>query len=136
MAGMNKKECVFCKIVEGEEKSRKIYEDKDFLAILDIKPIRDGHILLIPKIHLPYIFHFNDELFISLLIKAKQLSSHLEEALHAERIGLFVSGISIPHTHLHLVPVYKQHDLIAESGKSVTNDELQAIQNEILKTFS
>lgn len=112
-----------------------IYEDDICLAFLDKNPIRDGHILLITKKHHPYIFNLEDKLFFYIFAKAKELSSYLEKAMGAKRIGLVVSGISVPHTHIHLLPVYHQKDLDPNLSKPATTPELLLIQNLILKAM-
>ena len=129
------KKCLFCNIVQKKFPPFVIYEDDICLAFLDKNPIRNGHILLIPKKHYPYIFNLEDKLFFYLFAKAKELSSYLEKAIGAKRIGLVVSGVSIPHTHIHLVPVYRQKDLNPNLSKPATTAELLLVQNLISKVM-
>src|SRR5690554_826707 len=118
------KECLFCQIIEGLSPSYKVYEDNYYLAFLDSKPIREGHILLVPKEHFDYVFDMPDEGYLLLFGKAKDLSHSLQRALNAQRIGLLISGIAIPHVHLHLLPVFEKGDLDPNLAKYVTQPEL------------
>lgn len=126
------KECLFCRIVEKKEPAFVIYEDDTFLVFLDINPIREGHVLLIPKFHCAYLFELENEALSKLFLKAKEMSKILEKALHVARIGIFVSGISVPHVHVHLLPVFTQKDLDPCLAKPASTEELLRLQKKIL----
>lgn len=120
--------CVFCEIVSKKKRAYRIFEDEQALAFLDINPIRQGHVLLTTKEHYPYIFALNEELFVSMFKKARLLSHYLEKALNADRIGIMVSGVAIPHAHIHLVPVYEKKDLDPCHAKPAAPHELAVLQ--------
>jgi histidine triad (HIT) family protein len=96
--------CIFCKIIAGEIPSAKIYEDEKCLVFLDINPVTDGHVLLIPKEHFASMAETPDDLVAYLYIKAKWLMSKLKKALNADYISLSVVGTDVPHFHIHLIP--------------------------------
>lgn len=125
-------QCLFCKIVRGESPSFKVFEDANCLAFLNSNPIRDGHILLIPKRHCEYIFDLNSEEYSYLFKIARQLSSKIQVSLNVKRVGILVSGISIPHVHIHLLPVFKKGDIDIRLAHQATETELTEIQKKIL----
>jgi histidine triad (HIT) family protein len=98
-------DCIFCRIVDGEEPAHKVWESEQVLAFLSIHPCNPGHICLIPKTHIDYIFDLKEPLYSEIFQVAKQLSEPLEQATNARRIGIAVEGFSVPHVHVHLVPL-------------------------------
>lgn len=129
------KECIFCQIASGEKAAFKLYEDDSFLAFLDINPIREGHILLIPKIHCSYIFSLDEELYMTLMLKVRQLAAVLARALEAERIGILTSGIAVPHVHIHLLPVFNRGDIDPRLAKPASRAYLAEIHQKLLPYF-
>jgi len=103
--------CIFCKIVEGVEPAHKIWESDDFLAFLSIHPCNPGHTCLIPKLHSDYIFDLEEPLYSRIFQIARQLSVPIKRATNAVRIGVAIEGFSVPHVHLHLVPLYHVAEL-------------------------
>ena len=124
-------DCLFCKIIRKEVNSYTIYEDKNFLGILDRDSINPGHILLIPKIHRDYIFSMNDDSYIKLLLKAKELAVVMKKKIDCKRIGLAVEGFGVPHIHIHLVPVNKGNELNPQRAKEATDEELKFIKEQV-----
>lgn len=103
--------CVFCRIVEGKEIAHKVWESEQLLAFLSIHPCNPGHVCLIPKAHIDYVFDLNEPLYSDLFQVAKQLSEPLKRATSAKRIGIAVEGFSVPHVHLHLIPLHNLAEL-------------------------
>lgn len=97
-------DCIFCKIITGEISAEKIYEDDKVLAFLDINPVTLGHVLIIPKEHYPMMPDVPDELLGHCFIKAKELMIKIKKAMESDYISVSVSGIDIPHFHIHLIP--------------------------------
>ena len=124
---------LFTKIINGETAAYKLWENENFIAILDIHPINPGHTLLIPKQQIDYIFDLSDRLYDSMWQTAKWLSSHIQQATKCKRIGIAVEGFSIPHVHIHLVPVNSGNELNPERAISVTSEQLTDVQNQICK---
>lgn len=99
--------CIFCKIVAGEMPSTKIYEDNDFLAILDAYPNTKGQTLIIPKKHITSdIFDADFDYVHKALDIAKKVAEQLKQKLGPDRVALVSEGVFIEHMHLKLYPLY------------------------------
>ncbi len=101
--------CLFCKMVSGEVPAEKVYEDENFLAFLDIKPINLGHTLIIPKTHSRNIFDLSDHLLARIGPLMKRMSIAVKEATGAEGINIgwnneLSAGQLIFHSHIHIMP--------------------------------
>lgn len=123
--------CVFCKIVNNELPSYKVWEDQNFLAFLDINPISAGHLLIIPKKHVSYIFDLEDPEYSEIFRQAKFLAKPLQQAVKAKRIGLAIEGFGVDHIHVHLVPVNKVNELDPNRAKTMASQDLERIAQEI-----
>jgi histidine triad (HIT) family protein len=117
----------FSKIVTGEIPAERIREDDDFLAFLDIRPIRAGHTLVIPKREIDHFFDLPDDLLAGLMVFAKPVANAIREVTGAARVGCAVVGIEVPHAHLHLVPVDGAHDIDFRRATPADDAELAAI---------
>jgi histidine triad (HIT) family protein len=120
-------DCIFCKIVKGEIPSFKFWEDETHMAFLDIRPIKEGHTMVIPKKHDPYIFEMADEDLQKLILAAKQAAKILKDVFNPKlgKIGVLVVGNEVPHTHIHLVPIDKAGEVNLAKAKFVPHDELK-----------
>lgn len=107
------KDCIFCKIVKNEIPSIKLYEDKEILAFMDIKPINQGHLLIIPKPHSELVIDVNDTILAKMFMLAKKLNKALRNSgLKCNGVDYFLAdgpeaGQEVFHTHLHLIPRFK-----------------------------
>lgn len=131
--------CIFCKIVAKEVESSKVYEDDQILAFLDLHPVREGQLLVIPKEHIDHFSDIPDELAVKIFLKAHQLSNIIKEKLKPERMGLLVHGYGVSHAHMVIVPQQHQDDITTrimakiEDGKIVfTEDNLPTASREEL----
>ena len=102
-------DCVFCKIISGEFPSRKIYEDKDTLAFLDISKDVDGHILVVPKKHVKNVLDADTKTLAHVMSTVKKVSKHLVKNCGYEGVNLInASGEcaeqTVPHLHIHIIP--------------------------------
>jgi len=102
---------LFTKIVNGEIPCHKVAETDEFLAFLDIMPVKKGHVLVIPKIEIDYIFDIEDDRLGRLMTFAKQVAKKIEKAFPCKRIGVTVIGLEVPHAHVHLIPIDKLDDM-------------------------
>lgn len=102
---------IFTKIVNGEIPSYKIDEDENFFAFLDINPLVEGHVLVIPKKETDYLFNLDDELYNGLWVFAKRMALAIEKAIPCKRVGVTVIGLEVPHAHIHLVPLNSMNDI-------------------------
>lgn len=103
-------ECIFCKIINGDIPSKKLYEDDKVLVILDVNPKVDGHSLVIPKEHVTDFMEISDELLAHVYKVAREVSKTLMTKLDATALTLGVNyGDSqvVKHFHLHLLPNYE-----------------------------
>ncbi len=128
-------DCVFCQIVQGKLPAYKIWEDEQFLAILDINPNTPGHTLLLPKIHAPYVFDLEPNLYSSLFELAKKLSKPILEVSQAKRIGVVIQGFTVPHVHLHLIPMNDVHDLDDARATPASKEELERMAAKIVRAM-
>ena len=98
---------IFSEIVKGELPAYKVAEDERFLAFLDISPLTKGHVLIIPKKEIDYIFDLDFKTFSTLWCFAQLVAKAIEKVIVCERIGIAVIGLEVPHAHIHLVPLTK-----------------------------
>ena len=125
---------IFSKIIAGQIPSYKIAEDEKFFAFLDIFPLREGHVLVIPKIEVDNFFDVPDEYLQEILIFSKPIAKAIEKSFTCNRCGLAVVGLEVPHAHLHLVPINNIDDLNFTKGKlKVTPEQLKKAQEKIVK---
>lgn len=123
---------IFSKIVAGEIPAYKVAETIDYLAFLDINPLAEGHVLVIPKKEVDYIFDMEDDLYAGLQIFAKIVATALKNAVPCKRIGVAVIGLEVPHTHIHLIPMNRVDDLnFARPKLSFTPEQLEATAEKI-----
>jgi len=120
---------IFEKIIAGEIPCAKIYEDENFLAFLDVRPINTGHTLVIPKKPESYIFDLEDQAYIDLMKLSKKVANHLKDKLNCKRICMTVIGWEVPHVHVHLVPTDEMEDFYVKGPKmkQANIDELQEV---------
>ncbi len=108
--------CVFCKIVKGEMKSAIIWEDDEFLAILDIKPNTKGTTLVLTKQHYDSdIFEMPNKMYQRFLLATKKVVKILEKGLNVKRVALVVEGMEINHAHIKLYPLHNLRDKFEET---------------------
>lgn len=123
---------IFSKIVTGEIPAYKVAETVDYLAFLDINPLAEGHVLVIPKKEVDYLFDMEDELYTGLQIFAKIVATGLRKAIPCKRIGVAVIGLEVPHAHIHLIPMNNVSDLnFARPKLSFTSEQLHATAEKI-----
>lgn len=96
---------LFSKIVTGEIPCYKIAEDEKHLAFLDILPLKEGHVLVIPKIEVDYYFDLSPIDLADLNLFAQKVAIGLKKAVPCKKIGVAVVGLEVPHVHIHLVPM-------------------------------
>ncbi|MBS1916159.1 MAG: HIT family protein [Bacteroidetes bacterium] len=125
---------IFSKIIKGEIPSYKIAEDKNFYAFLDIFPLCEGHVLVVPKIETDKFFDMPDDYLSSILTFAKPIAHAIEKAFDCNRCGVSVVGLEVPHAHLHLIPINSADDLNFTRGKlKLSAEELKSVQEKIIK---
>ena len=104
---MHKEDCIFCKIIKGDIPSYRVYEDEEFLGILDIFPNTKGMTLLIPKSHYDsYVFDMPDDVYSRFFLTAKKLGKKIDANLSVERTALVAEGMGVNHAHVKLYPLH------------------------------
>ena len=119
----NNNDCIFCKISKGEIPSSKIYEDENFFAFLDINPVSDGHLLIIPKKHTIWMQEADDETISGIFKLAKKLMLAIKKGIGCDYVQLSVVGKDVPHFHIHLIPRYLNDNLPMFQTKTCKDKE-------------
>lgn len=137
---MKKDDCIFCKIAAGEIPSRKIYEDKDLIAIMDLNPTSKGHSLIIPKEHCTNIYDIDEDIAAKVMKTAKKLATKMTVALNCDGFNLLqnngeTAGQTMFHFHMHLIPRYKDADnnMLKFTSVAFSDEEMDAIRDQIIK---
>ena len=108
---------VFSKIVSGDIPAYKIAEDEHHLAFLDIFPLAKGHVLVVPKKEIDYLFDITSDEYLELWKFAQKVAKGMDKVIACERIGIAVIGIEVLHAHIHLVPLNNVSDINFERPK-------------------
>ncbi|WP_437558397.1 HIT family protein [Acidithiobacillus sulfuriphilus] len=122
---------LFTRIIRGEIPAHKLLEDDRYLAFLDIRPVRPGHTLVVPKIEHDYIFTLDDATLAGLLPFAKRVAPALERVTGCKRVGVMVAGLEVPHTHVHLIPMNALTELNFALAQDVGDAALAAMAERI-----
>lgn len=123
--------CTFCQIASGGEPAHRVWESEDFLAFLTRGPCNPGHTLLIPKTHCEYVFDLDEPLYSEIFRAARRLSGPIQRASAARRVGVAIEGFSVPHVHLHLVPLYAVSELDPHRCIAQTQQQLAEMAERI-----
>lgn len=125
---------IFSRIIRGEIPSFKIAENEKFFAFLDIFPLREGHVLVVPKTEVDNLFDLPEDYLQEMLSFARPIAKAIEKSFPCNRCGISVIGLEVPHAHMHLIPINTANDLnFAQPGKEKASDEsLKRVQKKIL----
>jgi len=126
---------IFSKIIRGEIPCYKVAEDDAFFAFLDIRPLQPGHVLVVPKVEVDYIFDLEDEVLSALILFSKRVAKAIKQAIPCERVGVAVIGLEVPHCHVHLAPINSITDMDFSRPKDIQPDEMLAIAQAISAQF-
>jgi histidine triad (HIT) family protein len=125
---------IFSKIIAGEIPSYKIAENEKFFAFLDIFPLREGHVLVVPKNETDNFFDLPAEYLKELLVFAQPIAKAIEKSFDCNRCGISVIGLEVPHAHLHLIPIKSANDLNFTQPKlKLSEERLREIQKMIVE---
>ena len=114
---------VFTKIINGEIPCFKVAEDDEFLAFLDINPLQKGHVLVVPKSEVDYLFDLEDKLLADMICFSKKVAHKIKQAFPCKKVGMTVIGLEVPHAHIHLVPINSLSDMDFSRPKLMLSDE-------------
>lgn len=102
---------IFTQIIKGEIPSHKVAETDECYAFLDINPLATGHVLVVPKKEIDYIFELDDELLSQMTVFAKRVAQAIQKAIPCRKVGMAVIGLEVSHAHIHLVPMQQESDI-------------------------
>jgi histidine triad (HIT) family protein len=123
---------IFSKIINDEIPAYKILENENFLAFLDIFPLAKGHVLVIPKKEMDYLFDISSDEYGELWKFARQVAKAMDKVIDCKRIGVAVIGLEVPHAHIHLVPLNNVSDINFERPKlSFSEEEMNEVAQNI-----
>ena len=127
---------IFSKIAAGEIPSYKCAEDEQFYAFLDINPVTRGHVLVIPRREVDYIFDMEDQEIADFQVFAKRVATALKKAFPCKKVAQVVLGLEVPHAHIHLIPMNSEGDVDFRREKlQFSPEEFTEIANKIYKEF-
>ncbi|SMG28764.1 histidine triad (HIT) family protein [Marivirga sericea] len=128
---------IFTKIINREIPGHIVAEDDNYIAFLDINPLVEGHVLVVPKEETDYIFNLDDKVFSGLHLFSKKVAKAIEKSVDCIRIGVAVIGLEVPHVHIHLVPLNSMNDINFSKGKlNPSKEELEEVAAAIKKNFN
>lgn len=128
---------IFSRIIAGDIPCYRIAENEKFFAFLDIFPLREGHVLVVPKTEVDNLFDLPPEYLQEMLLFAKPIAKAIEAAFDCNRCGISVIGLEVPHAHMHLIPIHSANDLNFTQAKPKASDEsLRTVQEKILKKMN
>lgn len=128
---------IFTRILNREIPGQFVAEDDDFFAILDIHPLVVGHVLVIPKKEVDYIFDLESETLGRFFVFIKKVAKAIEQVIPCQRIGVAVIGLEVPHAHVHLVPINHVGDINFSKPKlELSEAQLKETRDKIAAAFS
>ena len=123
---------IFSKIIIGKIPAYKIAENDNYIAFLDVFPLKRGHILVVPKKEVDYLFDLDNTTYEGLMTFAKTIAIALKKSISCQRVGMAVIGLEVPHAHIHLIPINSVHDMnFANEKLQLTSEEFSNIAIQI-----
>ena len=122
---------IFTRIIDGELPGHFVYTDDLCVAFLTMEPIRDGHLMVIPREEIDHWLDLPPDLLGHLM----KVSQHIGRALHdefgSEKVGMMIVGLEVPHTHIHLMPINSMGDMDFAKARGAERDHLAAVAERI-----
>lgn len=123
---------IFSRIVTGEIPCYKVAETDNCLAFLDVMPLVPGHVLVIPKKEVDYIFDLEDDLLAELHQFAKRVAHGIGKVVPCRKVGMAVIGLEVPHAHIHLIPMKNVSDMnFANAKLQLPAEQMEELQKAI-----
>jgi histidine triad (HIT) family protein len=123
---------VFTRIINGEIPCYRVAEDDRYIAFLDVRPLKAGHTLVVPKREVDYIFDLDEDTLAGMMLFAQKVARAMKEVIECNRIGVAVLGLEVPHAHIHLIPISREGDMIFTNPRvTLTPQENEALAGEI-----
>ena len=123
---------VFTRIINGEIPCYRVAEDDRYIAFLDVRPLKAGHTLVVPRREVDYIFDLDEDTLAGMMIFARKVAKAMKEVSECNRIGIAVIGLEVPHAHIHLIPISREGDMLFTNPRvSLTPQENEALARKI-----
>ncbi|MHC1733671.1 MAG: HIT family protein [Bacteroidales bacterium] len=123
---------VFTRIINGEIPCYRVAEDDRYIAFLDVRPLKAGHTLVVPKREVDYIFDLDEDTLAGMMLFAQKVARAMKEVIECNRIGVAVLGLEVPHAHIHLIPISREGDMLFTNPRvTLTPQENEALAGEI-----
>ena len=123
---------IFTRIIKGEIPCYKVAEDDRYIAFLDVRPLKHGHTLVVPKEEVDYIFDLDEDTLAGMMLFARKVAMAMKEVIECKRIGVAVIGLEVPHAHIHLIPITRETDMLFTNPRvSPSKEETEALAMEI-----
>jgi histidine triad (HIT) family protein len=119
---------IFTKIINGEIPCYKISENDNYFAFLDISPLKKGHVLVVPKKEVDYIFDLDPTTLKGLFEFCQPIAHAIKAAFPCNRVAVEVIGLEVPHAHVHLIPIKTMNDC------NFANEKLKLSKEEFIET--
>ncbi len=127
---------IFARIASGEIPSYKVAENDRFFAFLDINPLAKGHVLVIPKQEIDYIFDIEDEMYKDLWLFSMKVARAIKQVVPCIKVGVAVIGLEVTHAHIHLVPLNTMNDINFSRPKlTFPAEEMKQMAEAIAEAF-
>jgi histidine triad (HIT) family protein len=125
---MSNQPSIFTKIVKGDIPCHKVYEDEHTLAFLDIYPVQPGHVLVISKPQIEFVWDLPDDLYQAVMATTKKVALRMREVLPQQFVHERIVGIDVPHAHVQLIPFDNPADLRVEQNMNSEPDHTALAQ--------
>jgi histidine triad (HIT) family protein len=102
---------IFTKIIKGEIPCHKVYEDDKTFAFLDIHPVQPGHVLVVPKVQIEFVWDLGEEDYQALMATVKKVALRVRAVMAPPYVHERIVGIDVPHAHVHLIPFTESVEL-------------------------
>ena len=123
---------IFTRIIEGEIPGTFVWKDDECVAFMSINPLRTGHTLVVPRLEVDHWIECPQDLRDHLFDVAQAIGKAIDKVYGAEKVGMMIAGLEVPHLHIHLVPMDGVHDLdFANAAVSVDRDDLEEAASSI-----
>lgn len=113
---------IFTKIIKGEIPCHRVYDDEKTLAFMTIHPAQPGHVLVIPKKQVQFLWDLPDEDYQAVMATAKKVAQRVREVLRPPYVGEMVVGTDVPHAHVHIIPFESSDQLLKKPDTSIEPD--------------
>lgn len=123
---------IFTRIINGEIPCYRVAEDDRYIAFLDVRPLKPGHTLVVPKHEVDYIFDLDEDALAGMMLFAQKVARAIKEVVECKRIGVAVIGLEVPHAHIHLIPISKETDMLFTNPRvQLSTEENERLAREI-----